>query len=355
VRLSMPPFNKPLPGVQLFENAEVYEVPVFGLRISSAIMQCFDLPGLHDMAKELRVAMLHYDVSEFIQQKMFKVDFMIGALRKRHDCQSGANAEAVKLLDRFVQDFKALKSVDINGPVAWSRWVSEHVVEECRKEDDHGVPAWMERMHFDQLLSNFGFEAATAREIQRAEFNEKKDQGHEVKTTYEQYSMRWLSKAFAGYNVVGCLTDVANLLFAMDGPPPDKLKDVEREVIGTVNRVITHLRKGDFDNLWVPTHMVHDAETDDKLAWLLLKWVHKQRKSEAAFKVLVQLPVANTDYPELEEIVETLKSSQLGCEVFRDPSARNQKAIKQSWGPYGEPPQITPDTPSSERVAELSR
>ena len=33
-------------------------MPVFGLRISSAIMQCFDLPGLHDMARELRVAML---------------------------------------------------------------------------------------------------------------------------------------------------------------------------------------------------------------------------------------------------------------------------------------------------------
>lgn len=27
-------------------------------------------------------------------------------------------------------------------------------------------------------------------------------------------------------------------------------------------------------NLWIPTHMIHDAESDDNLAWLLLKYVH---------------------------------------------------------------------------------
>ena len=42
--------------------------------------------------------------------------------------------------------------------------------------------------------------------------------------------MRWLSKAFAGYNVVGCLTDVASLLFAMKGAPPQG-KLSENEVV----------------------------------------------------------------------------------------------------------------------------
>ena len=28
------------------------------------------------------------------------------------------------------------------------------------------------------------------------------------------------------------------------------------------------------DELWIPTHMIHDAEVDDQLAWLLLQHVH---------------------------------------------------------------------------------
>ena len=55
VRLSMPPFNRPLPGVQYYHQPELYEVPVFGLRISAAIMRCFELDGLHALATELEV------------------------------------------------------------------------------------------------------------------------------------------------------------------------------------------------------------------------------------------------------------------------------------------------------------
>ena len=58
--------------------------------------------------------------------------------------------------------------------------------------------------------------------------------------TLEQYSLRWLSKAFAGYNVVGCLTDVANLLFAMKGPPPASTPS-EQQVIGDLEAAVIAL------------------------------------------------------------------------------------------------------------------
>mmetsp|Transcript_73178 Transcript_73178/g.219770 ORF Transcript_73178/g.219770 Transcript_73178/m.219770 type:complete len:203 (-) Transcript_73178:529-1137(-) len=56
LRLSMPPFNRPQAGVMLPEKSELYEVPVFGLRISSAIMKAFDMAGVRELAAELRVA-----------------------------------------------------------------------------------------------------------------------------------------------------------------------------------------------------------------------------------------------------------------------------------------------------------
>ena len=42
-------------------------------------------------------------------------------------------------------------------------------------------------------------------------------------------------------------------------------------------------------------------------------------------QVLVQLPTANTAYPQLEEVAKRLSSR--GCEIYRDPSSRNCKAV----------------------------
>ena len=42
--------------------------------------------------------------------------------------------------------------------------------------------------------------------------------------------------------------------------------------------------------------------------------------------MLVQLPIANPDYPQLETVAERLKAR--GCEIYRDHSARNAKAVK---------------------------
>eukprot|EP00966_Prymnesium_polylepis_P167095 3862595-Prymnesium_polylepis.2 len=183
----------------------------------------------------------------------------------------------------------------------------------------------MEKLEFSLLLSNFGFSAETAKQIQKTKIDDKKDDGTVGKVELEQYSLRWLSKAFAGYNVLGCLTDVANLLFAMKGPPPKKTP-TEKEVVDTVREVCNKVKNEEFNDLWIPDHMVHDAETDDILAWLLLKHVHRRQETNDRFRVLVQLPTANVDFLWLEEVAKRIR--ELDCEVYRDPSARNAKAIK---------------------------
>ena len=130
----------------------------------------------------------------------------------------------------------------------------------------------------------------------------------------------------AGYNVAGCLADVANLIFAMNGDPPPK-KPSEGKVVEVIESVVEKLRERKWSDLWIPTEVVHDAENDDILAWLLLRHVHKCRGTNV--EVLVQLPTPNPEYPELEKFDVLFKKH--GCETFRDPSSRNAKAIKHTF------------------------
>ena len=57
----------------------------------------------------------------------------------------------------------------------------------------------------------------------------------------------------------GSPTDVANLVFAMRGEPPAGELS-EREVVEAIDEVSDKIARGDFSGLWVPTHLVHDAE-----------------------------------------------------------------------------------------------
>ena len=45
----------------------------------------------------------------------------------------------------------------------------------------------------------------------------------------------------------------------------------------TIKAVTSKLKAAAWADLWIPTHMMHDAETDDQLAWLLLEHVHQHR------------------------------------------------------------------------------
>jgi hypothetical protein len=100
------------------------------------------------------------------QERMFKVRTLIGEARVRSDCRAGTNKEAVARLERFVDGFASLRPEDINGPEGWKAWVGQYV-----------EPGWMERQHFDDLLSNFGFSEATARAIQATKIDDEKDDG----------------------------------------------------------------------------------------------------------------------------------------------------------------------------------
>ena len=66
------------------------------------------------------------------------------------------------------------------------------------------------------------------------------------------------------------------------------MKLAESEIARKLTEVVTKVNKGDLSGLWVPTHIVHDSESDDLLCWLLLEHIHKKLGSD--LQVLVQFP-----------------------------------------------------------------
>merc|ERR1712216_49337 len=204
--------------------------------------------------------------------------------------------------------------------MGWKRFVEGHV-----------AAGWESRLHFDHVLQNFGFDDDAAKQLRGTKHTETDPKsGEETTQDLETFSFRWLGKAFSGYSVKGCLTDVVNLLFAMaelydDGKDAKNL--AESEIAGKITEVVTKVNKGDLSGLWVPTHIVHDSESDDLLCWLLLEHIHKKLGSD--LQVLVQFPPSAER--DLQDYVQKM-SERKNVTFFRDRDSNNEKAVRGALG-----------------------
>ena len=149
------------------------------------------------------------------------------------------------------------------------------------KGGSHGTcpDNYEENLSFDRMLSVFGVDNATTAAIQAHEISEKKD--GTVETSFlEQFSLRWLGKALIGLKPKGCLTDLVNLIFAMESKEPNKDMP-EREIVETFKLFAEKIkapfhRETALQNLWIPDMLMHDAENDDMLCWVL--WTSSARR-----------------------------------------------------------------------------
>ena len=274
LKVSFPPFNDR--GLKLLPMTKKYNVPNFGVMIPKAVTPLFEGDEIKALATELNIHIPQYMLDSFVQKKMFKVKVLVQAARDLGGCDEQADR-----LERFATAFENLAVDEIRGPDEWKRFVEGHV-----------AAGWESRLHFDHVLQNFGFDDDAAKRLRGTKHTETDPKsGEETTQDLETFSFRWLGKAFSGYSVKGCLTDVVNLVFAMaelygDGKDPKKL--AESEIARKITEVVTKVNKGDLSGLWVPTHIVHDSESDDLLCWLLLEHIHKKLGSD--LQVLVQFP-----------------------------------------------------------------
>jgi len=303
IKFSYAPFNNKL-DLHVPASVERINVPAFGPSITNAVMGIFQSDEMKGIASRLGLTIPCYSLDKMIQEKMPKVRDMIKYCDETPEIAS-RNAAAIRKLEQFVEEFEALSEASIKGVSDWEAFVGRHV-----------KPGWQTKLHFDHLLSNFGFEEAASNTIRRAQFT--KEDG---KVSFGQHSFRWLSKALSGYKPQGALTDVVNLVFALTGDSYDGLDDIQiAEKIGALGAKLC-ASEGVTANLWIPTYFFMDAETDDCLAWVLAECICKRNKKK--LHVLIQLPT-DTEFDELA--AKWMKVP--GCEVWRDPDARNASALK---------------------------
>jgi len=307
----MPPFNK-INGVPIPDTVRPFSVPVFGPNILNSIMDIFvgssTASQIHDLANELEVKIPPYALSDFLQKKIVRVRVLLDVARTRQDCAGVPNSDAIVKCERWIEAFHELNRDAITNLAAWHSFVEKHV-----------QPGWQQKLHFDKVLSNFGFLDDTAKELAKHPYE---DDGKQ--TTLEQHCLRWLAKSFSGYGPIGCLTDVANLVFAMENDTPPSNAS-EADVVACMQTFANRLHAGHFEGLWIPEVLVMDCELDDMLSWLLLEYIFRRTNQPNKLKVLAQLP---TD-PDLD--VAHGQLGRLGLEVFRDVGSRNAEAVKSNF------------------------
>jgi len=92
-------------------------------------------------------------------------------------------------------------------------------------------------------------------------------------------------------------------------------------------KLLSHaLDKGDFANLWIPTHLAHDADFGGSLIWLLLEYIHWKRGTE--LQVLVQLPL-DASFNDVEEYLTSTHGEKV--RVFRDAESANADEVSKEW------------------------
>eukprot|EP00929_Paragymnodinium_shiwhaense_P003272 TRINITY_DN103719_c0_g1_i1.p1 TRINITY_DN103719_c0_g1~~TRINITY_DN103719_c0_g1_i1.p1 ORF type:complete len:385 (+),score=82.17 TRINITY_DN103719_c0_g1_i1:107-1261(+) len=328
MRASMPPFNRRDGTVLPIDLASI-NVPVFGPKINSAIMRLFEPSGLRALADEIGVRIPVYAVDSFLGTKLNTLEVLLAAARGRADC-GGCTRTAVDQLGAFLAFFKKeVSKPSVSSPEEWRRRVSPYV-----------EPGWEDRLHFDAVLSNFGFDEQSAAALRQQQHMLKDPtSGTRQPVTLEHFSVRWLSKALDAYKPVGCLADVANLVFALtdNHREADASEGRVAEVVARLaDEVATFSAGGCFPPSvqWLPARLVHDGESDDTLSWLLLEFLHRRldlqrtsRSQRQTLAVLVQLPTE----PRLDDVAAKL-GSRANCTVFRDPDSRNAKAVMKNFG-----------------------
>jgi len=306
VRVSATPFN--VKNHDALRRSVPYDIPCFG-QIPSAALSVLNEKMKQD-SQQLSMKFPGFVIDTLVQSKMTKVRKMVA------ECQTvftdSVSSSAFKRLDTFAEDFAKMDPESIQSTEEWSSFVRRHV-------DD---PKWQEKLHFDHVLGLFGFTGEVASQIRQMTHTEKNKNGEEETTPYEQFGLRWLAKALTGFKPDGCLTDVVNLIYAMMGDPPEKdqtEQDVMRTLENFKKRLARNGRSG-FQDLWIPDKLVHDAESDDMLVWLLLRHVHK--KIGSTLDVRVQLP-PDSGLNEKEQCW----SGQPSTIVFRDQDSKNLDAL----------------------------
>jgi len=320
VKASTPPFNTRL-GVTLPDGCVELNIATFGVKLPRVIMKLFEPPQMVKIANDFIIPIPKYAMDTFVQKKMVKVLELVAEARKPEMGLDESDLAAVTNIEKFSVAFSKLDGKKISGPAEFKTFVEQFV-----------EPGWEDHLHFDTVLvKNFGISQPVSEKLRKTTIKVvEKDVESEV--SLEHHALRWLTKAFKGYGPVGCLTDLVNLVYALlNMQQPGEAS--EEAAMAAVSRFQEILDARKFSELWLPTHLAHDAESDDALTWLLLEYLHQEQGTE--LEVLIQLP-ADEKVNDVAEFLKNHKAKHV--QVFRDADSSNAKAVGSTWGQFAAKP-----------------
>ena len=139
-----------------------------------------------------------------------------------------------------------------------------------------------------------------------------------VQEPFGDYVLSMFMKGFMLITIPGCFADVCNTIFAVRGKEESSnIETTEAVIDDFINDVI---KKCNYSELWIPTHVAHDAEKDDELSLVLLEYLNvckHQHDRVPSISQLAQIPAY--------EIFRPLCSKF--DNVFFDAGARNMQAL----------------------------
>jgi len=290
------------------------DVPCYG-SIPNALAEMMLDDVFQKYFKRLQAERPSYTLDSFVQKKMGKVTQMCNLATTELKVR-GPDKDAFDKVRLFADAFAKLDPKTVTTEAQWKQWVSQYV------PDDY-----QDNLSFDRMLSNFGVDDDTARAVREHEITEEKD-GKKDTNTLEQHSLRWLGKALTGFKPKGCLTDLVNLLFAMERKEPKKDMP-EREIVQTIKDVHQKIKKltEQPQDLWIPDILMHDAENDDMLCWVLLDFIRDTLKLKP-LEVHIQLPYSD----KFDGLVDGWKKLGEHVTAFKDVNSLNEAALLHNFG-----------------------
>ena len=145
----------------------------------------------------------------------------------------------------------------------------------------------------NKVLTLFGFTERQAEFIacQMTHENSKK-----VQEPFGDYVLSMFMKGFMLITIPGCFADVCNTIFAVRGKEESSnIETTEAVIDDFINDVI---KKCNYSELWIPTHVAHDAEKDDELSLVLLEYLNvckHQHDRVPSISQLAQIPAKIRD------------------------------------------------------------
>lgn len=287
--MATPPFNmhdydpEAMPRfAKVFNDQRDYNIPVFGPQTTEAVVRLIDrIDQLPDMPNCLGSATFRRDA--FVINKACESVLTNIVNNEALDAMlDAAGNESVRLTKAKLRAF--LDSCQQAQPTSLQDWYTFI-------DGQLGGSTWKGdgALHVQTILVLFGLEPDHARVVagRRCKLVEGTDKEDPTRREEVWRSLEWLTKMMSGgYGPAGATSDLVNLVFALVSAgreePIAKVVDSFREA---------RLGEGsDVADLLLPTHMVHDGELDDILAWKLLHYLHRQQGTLADFIVHMQIP-----------------------------------------------------------------